>query len=516
MGRSIRGLGAAQASFGLWIVCELGLGGYAKSALAADSFHVTPALTVGETFTDNAGLSTGTGAAVSSSSAGPARADVITTISPSLDLLSQGAHVQLGLIYDPQELIFARGTSTDTLQQRLQGNGHAELWPETLFFDARSSIDQEYVSGAGPIANTTLTTNNNLQTVQAYSASPSVRHHFGSFADSETRYTFSQISTGGGTVAPSQIQEATQTVTSGDRFGRFGWTWVADGTENERQGGTSDPLSGTTTKDYWSELNLSYRIYRGLKILGGAGYERFSDPTLTNQGAGIIYDGGFQIDPSPRTSATLTYQRRFGIDGFNFNGHYDIGPKLRALASYSQTVQTGQSQIANNLNNQGLSQSGVIVNTQTGLPFTAGNGFGGIAGSPLGISSQAFVDKVFSSTLQMTSGRNTYIGTAFYERQIFEMPSGANTSYGGTVGWSRQLWPLLSSNLYTSVGQTDGSGNGSTAGNGTFYTISANLTYALSPSVTAQFTATRSSSATSSSSDRTDVDTVGISVSKKF
>ena len=469
-------------------------------------FRSTPSFQLGETFTDNANLD----------APGQAKSDLITTASPGLDITSQGARVKLGLNYDPQALIYALGTSTNALQQRLQGDGHAEVWPETLFFDARASIDQEYVNGAGPIANTTLTSNNNLQTVQAYSGSPSLRHHFGSFADSNTSYTFGQVSTGGGSIAPSRINEVTQTVASGDDFGRFGWSLNADATQIDRLSGTSDPLTGTTTKDYVGEVDLSYRIYRGLAIIGGAGYERFSDPTLTNQPNDIIWNGGFQIDPSPRTSAKLTYQRRFGMTGVAFDGHYDIGPKLRALANYSQTIQTGQSQIASNLGQLGLSQTGALVNTQTNLPFTAGNGFGGIAGSPLGISSSAFVDKTFRSTLQATSGRNTYIGTAFYERQIFESPASNDTTYGGTAEWDRQLWPLLTSSVATSVGETEFSGGGSPSRTDTFYTMTAGFSYTVSPTVTAQLNASRTSRFSTVSSDRLDVDIVGISVRKQF
>ena len=44
-------------------------------------------------------------------------------------------------------------------------------------------------------APTTLTTNGNLQTAYTENLSPYVRQHLGSYADSESRYVFSSVTT---------------------------------------------------------------------------------------------------------------------------------------------------------------------------------------------------------------------------------------------------------------------------------------------------------------------------------
>src|SRR5271163_35839 len=111
MGKGIWGLGVAHVALRGWIVYGLGLGGFTTGALAAD-FHVTPALQLGETWTDNVNIDT----------SGQAKSDFITTVSPSLDATSQTARVKLGVNYTPQELFFLQGTESNTLQQRLQGD----------------------------------------------------------------------------------------------------------------------------------------------------------------------------------------------------------------------------------------------------------------------------------------------------------------------------------------------------------------------------------------------------------
>src|SRR5262249_53334064 len=131
-----------------------------------------------------------------------------------------------------------------------------------------------------------LAASTNLDTVFVYDVSPYIKNHFGTFADTELRYTFNQVySTGapeGSLSVPGPNQQlsnsttnrVTMTAVSGSQFARLLWTVVADGA-NSTFGGTSP--------DTFSRLiqaSGEYRIDRELGLLGSVGYERISDPSF--------------------------------------------------------------------------------------------------------------------------------------------------------------------------------------------------------------------------------------------
>jgi len=86
---------------------------------------LTPAFTLGETYTDNVNLA----------APGAEMWDFVTTLTPELDLTGQTGRMTVALTYDPQELIFARSSPSNALQQRLLGTGSAIVWPDAVFFD---------------------------------------------------------------------------------------------------------------------------------------------------------------------------------------------------------------------------------------------------------------------------------------------------------------------------------------------------------------------------------------------
>lgn len=483
------------------VLCNVGALGFSAGAAAAE-WKVTPSVEVGETYTDNVALAEG-----GSGTGGAARSDFITTISPGLRISADGARLKLRLDYDPQALIFARNPSSSTVQQRLLGTGQAELYKEALFFEASASVSQSFLDNAGPVATTTLTNNSNLQTVQTYMASPYLRHHFGSFADSESRYRFTTVTAGGDTVAPVRTHELRQKFTSGEYFGRLGWALTADAIRYERLGGTSDPLGGTTGKDDLLGLDLRYAVRAGLSVIGRIGYERVSDPSLLIPLSGLVWNAGFQYAPSRALSVKLTYGRRFFRSDVGFEAKYDIGPQTHLFASYVQALQTGETRFASGLDQLALGPNGAFVNARTGLPFTSDT-------SVFGISSAAFIDKRFQVELRATRGRNTYAAAAYDESRVQDAPAGTEKIHGGTLGWSRQLRRTLALNLGATYEHTtfgDGSGR-----RDTLYSISAGLAYRLSPTATAQLSVLRSSRQSNEAGQDIDDNIVTVSFRKQF
>ena len=500
----------ARVTLGVVAFCTV-----AEGAKSAD-LRLTTSLLGSESYNDNVNLAP----------KGSEKGDFITTLSPVFNLTDQSARFNLGLVYDPQLVYFAKDASAD-LQQQLAGTAHAVLYPELLFVDAHGSIAKQFISNAAPIGSTTLTTNSNLQTVQAYDISPYVLHHYGTYASSESRYRFNTTTVGGDNVAPIQTHELRQAINSGEYFGRLGWTVLADTTLYKRLGGTTDPLGNTTSRDDVGRVDLSYLVYRGFSLIGAIGYERVKDPTLLVQPKGILWNAGFRYQPAPYASLSFTYGSRLNQTDYEANAEYDIGPQLKILAQYTETYQTGESLAAANLNGQlTLNQNGQLVNSLTGLPVS-NSPFGIANSSPFGITSQAFIDKRFTTTVLITRGRNNYSIMAYEDRASgstlapgfasapgLVATNGNARTLGISANWGRQLWPNLASNLSGNYGRTsflDGSGR-----KDHFYVITGNLSYSLSVSLTGQLSFSRSSTISSNFLNTINDDVVTISLQKSF
>lgn len=467
---------------------------------------LTPSLEIGEIYNDNVALAP----------KGSEVWDFITTVSPGLNLIGNTPRATLNLTYDPQELIFARGTFANTLQQRLLGTGRAELWREVLFFEASASIDQEFLRNSGPIGTTTLTTSSNLQTVEAATASPYLLQHLGQYADSETRYRFSTVTTSGDTIAPEQIHEARQRFTSGEYFGRLSWALTGDAVKVDRLKGTADPLGGTSAQDDLVRVDLKYPIYRALSAIGGAGYERISDPALIQQPRGAIWNVGLLYQPNQFASALLTYGRRFDRSDVEFDANYTPTPDLHIRGIYSLSVQTSQSQIATSLSQLSTGPNGALINSRTGLPFTGvSTGTPGTLTSAFGIASGAFLERRFELDADVTRGRNRYSAAVYDVKDSGDVAAIASERIiGGAIGWDRQLWPNLSFTAgaaYYRASFLDGSGRIDNS-----YNIDLGLVYTLSLKTTARLTVSRLDTESNSVANSVVNDLVMVFIRKQF
>ena len=489
---------------------------------------IIPAFTLGETYTDNVNLGP----------AGSRLSDFVTSLGPSLALSGQTGRLNLALTYAPQELLFARSTPSNVLQQNLLGTGTAILWPEALFFDASASIAQAYAHPTGPIAPTTVTTSNNLTTVYAANASPYLRQHLGSVADSESRYRFSTTSTDLVGIAPEDTHELRQTFVSGEAFGRLGWQLTGDYTRLNRSHDPADPLSGISSKDSLGRADLRYPLLYSLALIGGVGYERISDPTLAPPVIrGVIWDAGLQYQPNQLVAVSLTYGERFNTTDIEFNGTYNLAPQLRLSALYTETIQTSLSQIAGTASQTGLALApdGTLVAVPVTTP-----GAPTLTTSASGISSGAYLAKTATLAATLTKERDTYsltgyetktsgnstatVGTSLALRvasttvasSSFVTSAAAVTAeriFGGTFSWDHKMWPDLTATAGTGYYRAAFPGTGRVDN---AYTLSLALTYLLSRTATATISLSRSDLRSNIEADSLVVDTVMATIRKTF
>lgn len=441
----------------------------AASNASAEVWRFTPRLTVEQAYNDNIDLEP----------KGQEQSDFVTSISPGLSVRGTGRKLSLNFDYDPEQVFFWKDSSESDLRQRFRGFANAELIEQLLFFEASGSVNQQFTDNTGAIGGTTLTTSDNLETVQTYSAGPILRNHFGTFADTELRYTYSAFLIGGDDVADTTQNEVGFLARSGRDFTRVAWTLTANASEAERDGGTGT-FSGTDTERQLARFDTQYAINSSFSLLAGVGYEKIEDPTLTDPPDDPIWDVGFLFRPNSLSTMRFTAGERFGGANYNAAVDYQYSPLTRFRASYVQAINTSQGLGVQGLSTLGLGQSGTLINTQTGQPFLPGD-------PRFGVSSAAFRQDRFSAGVEHTSLRNRYSLNVFDEKREFDTTINDNThSRGIILGFNRSMTPLISLNLGASYSRSEFENQSDREDD--FLSGSAGLSYQLSDTAQARFT----------------------------
>lgn len=466
---------------------------------AAEQWRVTPRLTVEEAYNSNIDLAP----------KGQEKSDFVTSVSPGVAVRGTGRRLSLNFDYDPQQVFFAHTSDRNQFRQRFRGLTNAELLEQLLFFEANGSVNQQFTNNTGAIGGTTLTASRNLNTVQTYSLGPVLRNHLGTFADTETRYTYSLFKVDGGDSLSDSTQNALSFIArSGRDFTSLAWTLNLNGSNMERTGGSAASFNGTKTERRLALLDTQYALDSTWSLLGGVGYETIDDPTLIDSHDGPIWNGGFQFKPNSVSTFRFTAGQRFG--GANYNGSLDyvLNQNTRFRGSYTQSVNTSQALAFQDLNNLGLSQSGGLINNQTGQPFLPGD-------PRFGVTNSAFKQDRFALGVEHTTPRNRYNLDIFDEVRTFDSEVQNNThSRGIILGFNRSLTPLLSFNVGASYSVSTFENQGSRQDD--FYTATSGLSYRLSD--TADLRLNYRHTARKSDAANSDIieDFVALSLTKSF
>jgi uncharacterized protein (PEP-CTERM system associated) len=448
-------------------VLAFALTGLAASGASAEVWRFTPRLTVEEAYNSNIDLAP----------KGQEKSDFVTTISPGASVRGSGRRLSLNFDYDPEQVFFLKNSDESELRQRFRGLTSAELLEQLLFFEASGSVNQQFTNNTGAIGGTTLTASNNLSTVQTYSLGPVLRNHLGTFADTETRYTFSAVTVDGDDVSDTTSNALSFLMRSGRDFSTIAWTFTANASEAERSGGTGT-FDGTKTERQLAKVDTQYALNSTFSLLVGVGYEKVEDPTLTDQPDGETWDAGFQYRPNSVSTARFTAGQRFGGANYNLDVDYRPSPITRFRAGYVQQINTSQGLAVQNLGSLGVSQSGALINQQTGQPFLPGD-------PQFGITNAAFRQDRFSAGLEISSLRNRYNFDIFDEKREFDSQVTSNTnSRGILVGFNRELTPLLSFNFGGSFSRSDFENQGDRQDD--FISGSTGLSYRLSDTAQAR------------------------------
>ncbi|HTZ69511.1 MAG TPA: hypothetical protein VMB71_02575 [Acetobacteraceae bacterium] len=312
----------------------------------APNWEIIPVLTVGEEWTDNAGLAAGAGENIRGGS------DFITLIEPEVTLLGNTERLQVALHYDPVGEIFAENSAYSQWNENADGDILATLLPGWLYFDLRGNISQVPVFGGLGYFNNLIVSPNDRETVSSAAATPYVAHTFGGTGTLQAGvgYLYSATNTPGylnqpGVTVPLvtaynygsswlATERAFASFTTGENLGRFQNRVGFDGSWYDGSGELRDGRRVLVTDD------ASYAVNRFFTLLGEVGYENTDYPEGGFSYVGGVWAAGVRLTPS--ANSTITAEYRY-IDGFGspyIYGSWQITPRIRIFGGYSEAIET--------------------------------------------------------------------------------------------------------------------------------------------------------------------------------
>ena len=367
-------------------------------------------------------------------------ADVFHSGSSGVSIRGRGARLNLNLDYTLSYEEYVEETDLSSRTHRLLGSANTELIREHLFVDAQTSFNRVTDDRTGAISNIDRNLGDNQTEVFNFRVSPRYIFNIGGFAQSSTRYTYSETvfdplnddSDDSDSPSDTSTNRISQVFSSGADFTQLSWAVSAD----YRRSSRSESDNNFTTKS--GQASAEYAINRMFSVLGSAGYEDLNDNTVTDDDElfGEIWTVGARLRPGPRTNLSFEYGRRYDDDFYRGNGSFAITPTLRANLSYNITVDIEQSAADNAFLFIGQDENGNFIDTRTGLPID-------VVDSDFDLTDQDTVlrNETFTASLSGSRGRNSYGVRLAHTKRSTEPEARDQTVISGSVNFSRTLRP---------------------------------------------------------------------------
>jgi uncharacterized protein (PEP-CTERM system associated) len=263
---------------------------------------------------------------------GQTSGEFTTEVAPGLSLFTNGPRLKLTLDYSLQKIIYSK--EADRINQQLNASGRAEVLPDWLYLDARSSISQQNISAFGSQFNDNTLRNDNRDTVRARSISPYLKHYFRGLASAELRYSYDHVASG--KLLSVRSDDANLRLT-GDNGGR-GWNWDL---QVDRKEIDDRSLAPVTMND--ASLTLSYPLNSRLGLFTTGGYEMNDYHAVGSQPKGRYWAVGARWTPSVRTNVSASVGRRYFGNTYSLDAQYRMHSMFWTL-NYNEDITTTHGQ----------------------------------------------------------------------------------------------------------------------------------------------------------------------------
>jgi len=428
----------------------------------AGQWRATPTISVTETFTDNATLA---------NESEDRNSDFITLIEPGVTVRGSGGRINLNFDYSLRQKMYLRDTRPNSLRNNFLGGGDVELWEDVLTLQGQGSISREIVNGRQPASGSLAGEDVNSATVRTFNVTPIFRHHFGTVVDTETRVTYSQTDTSEPNTDDTTTLSEKFRASSGRQFSVLLWSFDVDNSRESTDG------VGPDTRQFHADGTFTYVVSPRFSLISGLGYERVRSEDLEKQPTGLTWKLGFDSRPGPVTALSASFGERDDELSVNATASHQFSPLTSVNASYSESIQTTSQLFSRAIQLVAVDPNGnVLINPNTQQPFT-------LPGRAFGLENGTFRQRLFSLGLNGSRRRFNFGGDIFYETREFEVQNRTEVAYGGGLRFSQSHTPRLSSGLGLNYRRLDPDEQPNRIENEG--SVSANLAYQVSSTVSA-------------------------------
>ena len=399
----------------------------------AGDWQIRPSVRVEEYYSDNIKLS----------SPGSERHDFVTEIIPSLRIRGEGARLTANVDFRFQDIRYARDSAPRSRKQQLQADATAELVKHIVFVDTRATMRQENVDNTGVVTDDNINVSDNRADVQTFSFSPFFKHRFGTFAESETRYTYDQITSGGASTDSSSNGISLQ-VNSGRRFTRMQWQGDYSLRKVDRRGGGSDSefrQLGATAR---------YHFNREWASVLTVGHDRNSFDSSQSSTGGFRWQAGGTWTPSTRTTIEAGWGEQFSGSNFFLDLRHE-GRRSIWTAAFSEQITTDR--------DRQIAREVLPLTDEFGEPIddpTQEELLSSTESNTLNDDTQVFIR--LDTSYAYRTERNRFSLSAFQESRTFQLANADESVFGARAVFSRKLTRQTTARVITSWIQNDFSG----------------------------------------------------------
>ena len=410
-------------------------------------FVVEPAITLRETYTDNAFIGTE-----------PRRSDFVTEVTPSIRVEGRGPRLAGHLLYRPSALFYARNDEGNDVANQLDAYGTAEAIERFFFLEASANVSQNFATPFAPTpGDLALNTANRIET-RTVSLSPYVRSQAIRGVEYEVRNRNTWTTTDNNDLGDVRTRQWTARVNRPVRV--VGWGLEFDDTERRHDDAFGRPVQESTL----DRGRLHYQLDPAWRVSASAGQEKNNfDPTQT--GWQTIAGAGVAWRPTPRTTAEFEYEERY----FGPAPRASFSHRTRLTAwnlSYSKSDTSFQEEILRLPPGNTAALLDAIFAAR--IPDLAARRaaveqFFRASGTPASLTSslafytqQVYIREGVEGSFAILGVRNSITFTAYrtHSNQISQDPTGAIpdvflladdiTQYGASVRVDHKLTPLTS------------------------------------------------------------------------
>jgi len=426
----------------LWRPATVGaacLGCAATAHASGDDFQLTPSIGLQQVYNST-----------SQGPNGPSSDLLVSQISTAIHVTGDTPHATLDLSYSPSFNHYELGNVQDHVEQNELSSALITPFANLLTikidtYAVEMGAKSNSLSGLGG----TLTQADDRMLYYIGNIAPHFSERFGNVATLDAFYRLKSANTSDESTrlpgarsgsSDSLQQEAQAIIGSGESFGRLSASLNFDHTT-----GTAGSQGGASSSNDSDYVGLEYHINHAFSLTGSIGYQKiFYGPTLQTPSftsEGMTWNAGGRYTPNPLTMVSVSYGLQQGAYVPTLQLTYALGQRTTLTASYITKVLTQLESFADNLQYLTYNAAGQPIDSRTGLPYV---GISNIFGS----QNALFRDKPLTIAINHELERSGITATLTYEvRSSVTGAPARDVAFGGSLGYFRELTPLLKCNI---------------------------------------------------------------------